>query len=149
MCTTTTPRDPSGFDYEGQSAALKPRYLRVWSNILAVFLGWPTEEIEKWSSKWEDGLNNATPEFKGWFYHEAAEYYVIPLLIPDTLRRRLSQPPSTETGWPERLQWAITQGDSRIEFADGHDWHAAKARVDAVLLDYGESLPVRVSGDPR
>jgi hypothetical protein len=34
MCTETMLPEPSDFDYERQSAALKPRYLWVWSKIL-------------------------------------------------------------------------------------------------------------------
>ncbi len=111
-----------------------------------MFLGWPTEEIEKWASKWEDGLSNANTESPGWFYHETAEYYVIPLLIPATLKRRLSAIDRNQL--TARLQRAIAQGDSRVEFADGHDWNAAKARTEAVLQEFGESLPSRISGRP-
>jgi hypothetical protein len=146
MCTTIRPGGSLDFDYEAQSAALKPRYLMVWSNILTVFLGWSNEELEKWSRKWDDGLNNATAEFRGWFYHETAEHYVIPLLIPETLRRRLSA--VERNVLVGRLQWAITQGDSRVEFAESYDWRAAKSRVEAVLIEYGETLPVRIRDDP-
>jgi hypothetical protein len=138
MDTETMRLDSSNFDYERQSAALKPRYLRAWSNILSVFLGWTKERIDRWASTWEEGLNSSASEIKGWFYHETAEYYVVPFLIPDTLRRRLTPIELNHLG--ERLQRAITLGNSRIEFADDYDWYAAKGRVEAVLGEYGERL---------
>ena len=118
------------------SAALKPRYLAVWANILSVFLNWPQDRIHRWTRRWEDGLNYETPESGGTFYHETADYYVVPLLIPDALRSRLTG--IEQVHLEGRIGRAITFGNSRFEFEDHHDSRTAKERVEAILAEYDQ-----------
>lgn len=123
-------------DPRAEADLFKPLYLRAWHNTLGAFLNWPADRIDRWAARWETWLNNETTSF---FYHDTALSYVVPLLIPDTLRDRL------DVGEFNRLQCriehAISLGNSALEMAPAHDWSEAKERVESILREYSESLP--------
>jgi hypothetical protein len=115
-----------------EAALLKSLYLKVWYNFLRFFLGWPTDQINRWAVKWEDGLNNKA--YGGLFYHDTALSYVVPLLIPDRLRERLGFGEFNRLC--ERLETAIVERNSEFVLASTYDWEAAKHRVESILAEY-------------
>jgi hypothetical protein len=123
-------------ELELQAAALRPRYLKVWHNILSTFLGWSAAQVDGWATKWQSGLDNT--KYSGLFYHEEASWYVVPLLIPEALRQRL--PSSEHHKLMYKIEAAIVHGKSPIAFAENYDWKAARDRVEAILNEYGSSL---------
>lgn len=119
----------------------KEGYLHDWVECLGALVGWPEDEVHRWSRKWEYGLDGLDD---GGFYHEAPMYYVTPLLSPPALRTKVPC-----DGWrrlQERLFVAIGHPNSfppcgdELGDAETFDWQAAKRRVEAVLNEYGESL---------
>ena len=131
-------------DSKTESTLLKPLYLKLWHNVLSVFLGWSAEMIDQWSDKWEDGLNNK--KYGGLFYHDTAVSYVVQLLIPDALWERLSTRERSQLR--ARIERAIEQGNSMLMLVPSYDWEAAKLRVETILSQYGEYLPTFLENSP-
>jgi hypothetical protein len=120
-------------------ARFRPRYLNVWDNVLGTFLNLPKEEIDAWASKWDKGLDNAA--YGGLFYHDTSISYIIDLLIPSELLRRLEG--NERSQLESRIERAIGLDDSALGLAQPHDWPAARRRVERILKEYGASLPAR------
>lgn len=60
-------------------------YIRLWRRVVVDFLGRTEAELDAMIDKWRAGLAGETLMF----YHEPPEYYVGPLLVPDSLARTL------------------------------------------------------------
>ena len=74
------------------------------------------------------------------FFNGTPADYIIPLMIPERLRKRL---PSYELEHVrEQLLTAIQQYDSFCDRQPDFNWELARQRVQAVLAEYGETLPV-------
>lgn len=121
-------------------------YVAVWRPILTRWLGWSGERFDAWVASWNYKIRNVECH-RVWFYHDDELSYVLPLLVPDELARRLQKPytrrmyddlaellkeiPPAITGRPNHPSWRT----------DAFDWEAAKYRVEAVFQRYGASLP--------
>jgi hypothetical protein len=114
----------------------KAEYLQAWSRVLAIMLGWSEDRVMQWARLYGRLLDGGD---EGLFYHETPIYYVAPLLLPETLKRRLDGLQQIQLCG--RIQSAIQQGDSFCDLNPDHDWHAAKERVEKILSAYGERLP--------
>jgi hypothetical protein len=119
----------------------KEGYLHDWVECLGALVGWPPEQVVKWSKKWQYGLDGLDD---GLFYHEAPMYYITPLLIPPSLSARIT---ALQRGkLCERLFVTIrhpcsyTPYGEEPENPETFDWQAAKQRVEAVVNEYGETL---------
>ncbi|MFL5327925.1 MAG: hypothetical protein ACJ8C4_03340 [Gemmataceae bacterium] len=87
-------------------------------------------------------------EGDGFFYHEDEFYFILPLLVPDTLRTRL-ECRRTKRMYNdfahllfEEIKPAITgRPHSHLLGTPNFDWSGAQSRVSAVLAEYGCELP--------
>lgn len=107
----------------------KPYYLWFWWKILEEILGWNKEDVISWARQYEDGLNGIDV----WFYHEAPSYYVVPLFVPDELKKRLvgMELPTLYNC----LAWIITSNEDYFKF----DFVTIKKEFKKVLTDYHPS----------
>lgn len=72
------------------------------------------------------------------FCHEAPSYYIVPLLIPEGLSRRLLEADAgVDSSLTFELMWAIDQGHP---WQEHHDWEAVRERVRDVLTRYAAQL---------
>jgi hypothetical protein len=114
--------------------ASKRWYIAVWQAVLTNLLRWSPEAVNELVAYWTSGELADCPGF----YHETPIYYLRPKLIPKRLRETLS-----ENDW-WRLGTAIEtalfeQSDKLGE--DGYDWPAAREKINALLAEYGHTLP--------
>ena len=114
----------------------KPFYIRVWRRVLVGFLGWPDPMFEVFVAKWNERLNDPSHGF----YHEAPLRYVTRLLIPYQLQSTLNVRQADR--FQEQIEKAIDGGDCFSYTGDDFDWEAARQRVERLLAEYGERLPV-------
>lgn len=126
-------------------AGNRPYYLATWRSILVGWLGWSPDRFDRWVSRWDADLND---EGDGWFYHEDELYWILQLLVPDNLARRLEQRRTRRMYNDlaellfEELSPAIMGGSQKVNWGTPeYDWLAAKKRVEEVLAKYGSALP--------
>jgi hypothetical protein len=130
------------FKKELQIAAAhnKPRYIRVWRNVLADWLGWSDKRVAKFISGWEADLDGRG----GLVYHENAIHWVVGRLISKRLEQKLKAASPQDSRAVLRFSWrladAIQSQSTGNPENDDFDWEAARRRVDAVLSEYGEKL---------
>jgi|ERR1041385_952471 hypothetical protein len=110
-------------------------YLEAWRKIVPTFLGWSDEKVLSWAEKWKDDMNDPGAGF----YNRTPIEYVVPLFIPETLKARLSI--SEAYNLRHRIQGAVDSGDSFIARKPNFDCEAARERVEAILREYGATLP--------
>lgn len=120
----------------------KAGYLHDWIECLRALLGWPQQQVYKWSEQWQRGLDGLD---KGMFYHETPIWRITPLMIPDSLAARMN--PTDLLRLEGRIEAAIRHPGSDVPYGteaeetrENFDWSAAKQRVEAVLNEYGETL---------
>ena len=100
--------------------------------MLDAFLGWPESKVRQWARRWLD-------EPDPFLLTQNPAWYVTPLLIPETLRVRLTGRDFEDL--TVRLRTAIEGGDPNCGFKADQDWTAAKARIERVLIKFGADLP--------
>lgn len=113
-----------------------------WVIAMRELLGWGEERTLRWSEKWEEYVRQNPPSTTGAFLHEAPAYYILPLLMPRSLRRRIGRGEINMSSVDTDLQRAIENRQGLRCYSDPeYDWAAARSRVEAVLAGYGERLP--------
>jgi hypothetical protein len=129
----------------GELARNRPYYLAAWRPILMDWLGWSPRRFDRWVARWDVDLNDAGD---GLFYHEDELYWILRLLVPDDLARRLIQQRTRGTCNDldevlfQELHPAIMGGHREVNWGTPeYDWDAAKKRVEQVLAKYGAALP--------
>lgn len=73
------------------------------------------------------------------FFHDSPIEYLSHLLQPPTLRKRYIGPDDNPVEVEHKIEHAVNQ-DYGYDSAH-YDWDAARRRVEAVLAEYGASLP--------
>lgn len=111
---------------------LRDEYLRVWKEVLAEFLGWSPEKVERWSKRFS--LMEDTDSI---FYHYSALNFVSEILVPDQVR---SWGHRAYYDFEAKLELAIQGGEPRCEMLHDFDWKTARRRVEALLATVGSSL---------
>jgi hypothetical protein len=126
-------------------AKLKLHYLYVWASMLKGWLKWPEERFNNWVQRWLPGLEDRD---NGLFYHEDELYYVIHLLIPDSLKDRLQGHRTQHRYYDDlaelisgKLYPAILGSSPYVALGQTTDWEAARQRVIDVLAQYGSAMP--------
>ena len=110
-------------------------YVRTWVVALDIILKWPEQRTLVWADKWLASMNDPN----AMFFNGTPADYIIPLMIPERLRKRL---PSYELEHVrEQLLTAIQQYDSFCDRKPDFNWELARKRVEVVLAEYGETLP--------
>jgi hypothetical protein len=113
--------------------------LRIWTLVLNQLLGWSEERVRTWArERYEDALDDKDG---GFFYHEDAYYYILPLLVPSRLRQDLNARDLSKLQH-DKIKPAITHFGSYPLWLSPYDWDAARARINAILSEYGHRLPV-------
>lgn len=102
-------------------------YARTWVNALNVLLGWPEERTLAWAEQYRTDLNDEN----NLFFHRTPSYYLIKLIVPETLKESL--------GARERLELRnlllINIERDGIFCCDrpSFDWRLVKRRIARVL----------------
>jgi hypothetical protein len=104
-------------------------YLRVWKASLAGLLGWSEHEIGDWiqtnCSSWAEGY--------AVYVHEPPEFWVIPALIPNSLRERIG---AAEIAKLKREILTAIDEQNPKWFSPEYDWCSARLRINHVLSRY-------------
>ncbi len=113
----------------------KQYYLSVWKEMLKEFLGWSEVDVIHWAKEtWtEEVLDNPDDIF----YHQTPQYWITYLLIPASLKTRLSSEECIE--FEQRLLLAF-KDKHHYNFPEDTDWRPYKARIEQILSEYGERL---------
>jgi len=69
------------------------------------------------------------------------DYYVIRLMVPNRLFASLSGVERLKL--LERIQGAIQEHDSFYYLDEKFNWQDARVRVESILREYGEVIPIR------
>jgi hypothetical protein len=112
----------------------------AWAKILGELLGWSVSQADAWTMRYDEFIT----DYYATFRHETLVYYLIPALIPESLRTRLE--PHDMTILESRIQHAIEHmggfpAAKAIVRDNTYDWAAARDRLQAILAEYGERLP--------
>ena len=132
-------------EFEEYWESVKVSFLKIWIRGFAALRGWTEAQTLEWAAKWHDAFE-AKDEGRI-FFHQSAEEWMVFELFSESLKTRLRQRDAALPRRPEleaRLSDAIRGAHPRIEvenFTD-QDWQAAKLRVQAVLGEFGETLPL-------
>lgn len=116
-------------------------YVSVWRHVLGDWLHWPEQRIQRYIDLWDHELT--APEVSidsQLFFHDTPIEYVSRLLQPPALRRRYIGPEDDPVEIDHKIEHAVNQ-DYAYD-SQHYDWDAARRRVEAVLAEYGASLPV-------
>jgi hypothetical protein len=114
-------------------------YVAVWRRILGGWLHWPAPRIERFVARWEEELTAPEPAESQMFFHDTPIEYLSQLLQPPSLRARRIGPDDDPMEITHKIEHAVN-----VDYAynsDQYDWDAARARVEAVLAEYGAVLP--------
>ncbi len=111
-----------------------------WAVALRELLNWPPSRISDWIKKEED---TCTEEGHfGWCLHETPAYWLARLLISPQVKAAAEQKGVRTWILKGRLQCAIEDNKGiKYYFGPGPDWEACRRRVEAVLAEYGGTLP--------
>ncbi|MHA3774818.1 hypothetical protein ACXR0O_25135 [Verrucomicrobiota bacterium sgz303538] len=109
-------------------------YIRAWRHVLSGWLTWPEDHIQKFIAVWRDDMR----ALDTLFYSELPNVYVVPFLIPDTLRRELGD---DVIKLENRLHAAIGFSPDFITRPEKFMWGSAQKCVLAILKEYGTALP--------
>ena len=115
-------------------------YVAVWRHILGGWLHWPEERVQRFIERWRDELT--APELSmdsQMFFHDTPIEFVSYLLQPAALRKRDIGPDDDPVEVTHKIEHAVNQGYAYD--SEHYDWDAARRRVEAVLAEYGASLP--------
>ncbi len=115
-------------------------YVAVWRRVLGGWLKWPEDRILRFITMWEDHLT-APEQSVSWgvFFHDSPIEYVSRLLQPPALRKRYIGPDDDPVEIDHKIEHAVNQ-DYHYD-SERYDWDTARRRVEAVLAEYGASLP--------
>ena len=111
-------------------------YMEYWRQALSVFFGWPSNRVHQWASQHTKGLAGEDL----WFFREPPAHYIIDLIMPDTLRNKLS---GDEWRFLKFRLLSLIEGERESYYADGFDFNKAKNSVADLLSQYGATIPRR------
>lgn len=115
-------------------------YVSVWRRILEGWLGWQEPRVQRFIERWEEELTAPESSMDSqMFFHDSPIEYVSHLLQPPSLRNRPIGPDDDPVEIEHKIEHAVNQ-DYACN-SDQYDWEAARRRVEAVLAEYGASLP--------
>lgn len=110
-------------------------YVKTWILAMRDILNWPESRTLEWSERWLCDLND--PD--SMFYNRTPTYYLLPAIIPARLIKRL--PSDQLPVLRQDILKTIEQGDTFCDRKPDFDWNLARQRIEALLAEYGESLP--------
>lgn len=110
-------------------------YLQIWREMLSALLGWSDEQVMQWVRETKKLQYMADPE--DIFFHETPQYWIIPVLVPDELRRRLSA--ADVRNVEVRILGAFNDSH-HYEFPPGTDWLPFREKIECILHEYGAHL---------
>jgi hypothetical protein len=123
----------------------KDYYIAIWEEMLRSLLGWPRARVLEWVDDFEQEVGEPFLDNPNdIFYHKSPQDWAVGLLIPRSLRDRLS--PSEWLDLEARLLEALRDERYYWDVPIGTDWEPFKAKVEQVLSEYGASLP-RYTGE--
>jgi hypothetical protein len=109
--------------------------VRVWRFILSQWLLWQDDRIQKFVQRWETSMSDESHLF----YHELPFYYIAPLLLSPSMRKRFEG--GERVSLCREMEVAFINFDSFAFLRPGFDWAAARQRVEQVLAKHGGTLP--------
>ncbi len=118
----------------------KRHYLSVWKGLLEVFLVWPESRVAQWVQ--DTGMVAFLDDPHDMVYHETPQYWVKHLFVPDSLKARLSD---DEVYRVEGRILDAFKDEHHYHFPKDTDWEPYRAKVERILSEYGERLPVLAS----
>ena len=116
-------------------------YIRWWSDALAELLFWTESQIADWIGR--QRVHFTTECSIMVLCTETPAYYIVDDLTPNAVREQVAaNKKESYEQYAERICNAI-EGDSGLAFYEeaATDWAACRERVNAVLGEFGYSLP--------
>lgn len=114
----------------------KRYYLAIWKELLPVLLGWSEAQVMEWVKQTRRGKSLDDPD--AITFHETPQYWITYLLIPETLKARLSNLDIIDL---ERRILIAFRDHHHYHFPLGTDWRPYRAKIEQILSEYGEHLP--------
>ncbi len=108
-------------------------YVAIWHRVLGGWLSWPEPRVDTFANRMRpfiepEMLSDRTPIF-----------YLAHVLLPPSLRQRFEGKERITA--QKEVEAAVVQHDPDAHLLATYDWKAARERVEAVLAQYGASLP--------
>lgn len=109
-------------------------HVRLWTGMLRTLIGWSKTQVARWAVQFKEDMADENSVF----YCQPSEYYVACVLTPNRLGHKLGAARFSllEADIQGVLQ-DVLESEKTIE---GIDWQPAKEKINAILLEYGESL---------
>lgn len=115
----------------------KHYYLETWKGLLWQFLAWPERRVIEWVH--ESGTIDFLDDPNDIYFHQTPQYWIISLLIPSSLKNRLS---ASELNDLQGRILTVFKDERNFRFPADTDWTPYRPKVDEILAQYGEHLPV-------
>lgn len=117
------------------------QYIKWWSTALAELLLWSDTEVAEWIR--DRRSRDARLFFLSSVLHETPAYYIVDELIPDSLSEEIAaRDAESYAQFAGRVELAIEDHRNLAFYADAEtDWASCRDRVNAVLGEFGNSLP--------
>jgi hypothetical protein len=117
---------------------------RAWRRVLREWLRWDGARIDSWLEVFGPEIRDEVASF---FYHDPIMTFIVGLFIVDEVADRLRTQQSMKAPHElmalDRRLLQVFEGSAadRSVWDDDFDWPQARKRIDAILAEFGTSLP--------